>query len=86
MFLQAFSIIRFVCFFQQTRDSILTAWSEQHTLQLSFLGFYGAMLALHVSTGADVVSVHTEFRPGDDQPRGYGVLIEYRFAEVPSAA
>lgn len=43
------------------------------------------MLAFHVSAGAVVVSVHADFRPGDDQSRGYGVLIEYPVAEVPAA-
>ena len=63
----------------------MTAWSEQHTLPLSFLGFYGTMLAFQVSAAMDVVSVHAEFRRGDDQSRGYGVLIAYLFAEMPSA-
>lgn len=40
------------------------------------------MLAFHVEAGAVVVSVHADFRPADDQARGYGVLIEYPIDEM----
>ena len=34
---------------------------------------------------AYVVSVHAVFRSSDEPSRGYGVLTEYPFAEVPAA-
>ena len=50
-FLLAVSIIGFVRFFQQTPDSIMMAWGQEHRLQLSFLGCYLAMLAYHAWRG-----------------------------------
>lgn len=38
---------------------------------------YDPVLEFHLGGGAQLVSIHSEFRPEDVQARGYGVLIEY---------
>jgi predicted N-acetyltransferase YhbS len=38
---------------------------------------YDPVLEFHLGAGAKLVSTHADFRPDDDQARGYGVLIEY---------
>ena len=35
------------------------------------------VLSFHLDSGAELVSVHPEFRSADSAARGYGVLIEY---------
>jgi len=35
------------------------------------------VLAFHVTAGAQILSIHSDFRPNDEQSGGYGVLIEY---------
>jgi hypothetical protein len=38
---------------------------------------FDPVLEFHLGSGAKLVSTHADFRPDDDEARGYGVLIEY---------
>lgn len=35
------------------------------------------VLSFHLDSGADLVSIHADFRPEDHNAQGYGILIEY---------
>lgn len=38
---------------------------------------YDPVLEFHLGSGARLISTHENFRPDDEEARGYGVLIEY---------